>query len=365
MTSERNEPAGQANPASAGPGPAGHADKPMSGVGTPIASPWRALRRRWLLAVTAGLILGTAAAVGLCILRPAKYTTFALVRVDSERHEILPTVGDHNNNDMELYRMTQAALIKSPKVLEAALHQDKVRNLSMVAAQYDPVSWLENTLSVEPIRNTELLRVALSGQDAEEITTLVNAVVQAYLQEVVNRDQRQRFEKLKDVKEVCEKSEDKLRKQRKRLQGVAESVKANDSENAQLRQKIALEEYVALRKELIALGSELRQAAKLRDADSPRIPGIDALGTATTLEQAIDDQSEVQLQMKKIAQAEEMLAKFKTTAKPGSRYMADAEAAVDTAKEDLKSLRPTTAQHGGKSPAARRSRCPAAGGQAE
>ncbi len=157
MTSERNDPAGPVSPA-AGPGAAVHADKPQSGVGLPGGSPWRALRRRWLLAVIAGLILGGTAAAGLCILRPAKYTTSALIRVDSERHEILPPVGDHGSNDAELYRLTQTALIKSPKVLDAALRQDKIRQLPIVAAQYDPVTWLENALAVEPIRNTELLR---------------------------------------------------------------------------------------------------------------------------------------------------------------------------------------------------------------
>ncbi len=164
-------------------------------------------------------------------------------------------------------------------------------------------------------------------------------MVQAYLQEVVNRDQRLRFEKLKDIKEVCEKSEDKLRKQRKRLQGVAESVKANDPENAALRQKIALEEYVALRKELITLTSELRQAAKLREADAARSVGIETPGSATALEQALDDNSEVQLQIKKIGQAEETLALMKSTAKPGFRGIADADTALATAKDELKTLR--------------------------
>jgi polysaccharide biosynthesis transport protein len=344
MASDINELASTRNNAGEPPlignqGSTDNGEKVASSVGLPAGSPWRALQRRWFLALFVGLLLGSIAACSLCFLWPAKFTSFALIRVESERPELLPR--DRVVNDLELYRMTQTALIKSPKVLDAALRQEKAQQLSIVAERYDPVSWLENALVVEPIHNTELLRVALSGQNAEDTATLINAIVQSYLQEVVNRDQRQRSERLMDLKGVLERTEEKLRGQRKKLQGVAESLKTSDPETATLRQKIALEEYVALRKELITLGSELRQVAKIKEADSVRAAGSESAFPSPTavLEQTLDDHPEVLLQAKKVAHLEETLTQTKATALPGFRGITEAETALTAAKEATTALR--------------------------
>src|SRR6516225_1128837 len=79
---------------------------------------WQSLQRRWLMALVVGLVLGCAAAATTWVIRPANYTAFALVRIESERPELLPQ--NHPRNDVDVYRMTQAALIKSPKVLDSA-----------------------------------------------------------------------------------------------------------------------------------------------------------------------------------------------------------------------------------------------------
>jgi polysaccharide biosynthesis transport protein len=297
----------------------------------------RALRRRWRLALTVGFVLGCVGAAVVWILRPAKFSTYALVRIDPQRPTVLPK--DHAVNDLDLYRMTQAALLKSPKVLDAAVRSERVRELPIVTQEADPVAWLETMLVVEPIRNTELLRVSLSGQDAEQIVLVVNAVIDAYLQEVVNKDQKQRLDHLKDLKDVCEKSEEKLRQQRKNLQAVAESLKASDPETALQRQQVAREEYLALRKELITIGSELRQATRNREGDPHSASGQLPVAMGVALEQALDENLEVQAEAKKVAQAEEFLAKIKAKALPGFSGITDAETAVQSAKDAMNTLR--------------------------
>ena len=133
MTSMHNQPPPSTNPASlqddvrAQPSP--DASEGMAPSVKPLpgdvqarlgdGSLWRSLRRRWVLALTVGIALGCAAATAVWILRPAKYTAFALVKIDAERPEVLPR--DRVVNDLELYRMTQTALLKSPRVLDAAL----------------------------------------------------------------------------------------------------------------------------------------------------------------------------------------------------------------------------------------------------
>ena len=168
-----------------------------------------------------------------------------------------------------------------------------------------------------------------SASDADEAATLVNAVAQAYLQDSLSRDQKQRLDRLKDLKEVCEQSEEKLRSQRKRLQGVAESLKANDHQTNSLRQQIALEEYVALRKELIAIESELRQVSRSR-VDGTRAASPEGQGLSdAVIEQTLDDHPEVLVQAQKVAQAEKAVAQIKATALPGYHGIADAEEEVE------------------------------------
>jgi capsular exopolysaccharide synthesis family protein len=320
MASQRDE--NTLPPAPVGPPPA-VAGADRLGAGPPAVHPappanaslWLALRRRWLLALTAGLLLGGAAAGAAWFVRPARYTAYALVKIDGEHADLLPR--DRAATDQELYRATQTALMTSPKVIEAALRQEKARQSSLVAEQSDPVAWLENALSVEPLRNTNLLRVALSAPHAAEAADLVNAVVGAYLHEVVHREQQQRLSRLKDLQEVCGKSEANLRRRRTRLQGVAESLKATNQETTSLRQKIALEEYVALRKELIGLGAQLRQITQSRAAG---IRGASAEVTFLSdlvIEQALDAHPEVLAVARKAAEAEEALNQLQANAKPG------------------------------------------------
>jgi polysaccharide biosynthesis transport protein len=317
------------------------ADEPLPAEGVPAylaaGSLWLALRRRWLLALTIGLLLGSAAAATVWFLRPAKYTAFAFVKIDAERPELLPR--GPMVSDLELYRMTQTALIKSPKVIEAALREDKVRQLSLVANESDPVAWLESALVVEPLRNSDLLKVSLSCGSADDAADLVNAIVRAYLQETLNREQKQRTVRLKDLKEVCEKSEAKLRAQRQQLQGLTDSLKSKDPDTISLRQKIALEEYLALRKELIVLGSELRQAARNRDGGTRPAAAVEPALSEVVIEQTLDEHPEVVAEAKKVAKAEEVLAQLKANARPGYHGIAEAEEEVSTAKTALAALR--------------------------
>src|SRR5262249_37688794 len=73
---------------------------------------------------------------------------------------------------------------KSPAVLERALRQPQVAKLGLVRRQDSASAWLARTLQAEFQPNTAQLFIRLSGSDAEELKVLVNAVAQAYVQEL-------------------------------------------------------------------------------------------------------------------------------------------------------------------------------------
>src|SRR5262249_11931066 len=137
----------------------------------------------------------------------------------------------------------------------------------------------------------------------------------------------------KDLRDACEQAEEKLRRRRRQLRGVAEALKTTDPQTAALRQKTAVEEYAALRRELIVLGSELRLAAKGRET------GAAAAVPEAAGEQALDEHPDVQAQARKVEKAEELQAQFRMNAAPRYRGVGDPGEEVKAAREALAALR--------------------------
>src|SRR4051812_29890412 len=79
-----------------------------------VAAKWRAVRRRWLLAATLGLLLGSASGAALWFLRTPQYTAMALIRISPSQTHILPkgAANDASQEDKN-YQKTQVALIKT------------------------------------------------------------------------------------------------------------------------------------------------------------------------------------------------------------------------------------------------------------
>jgi capsular exopolysaccharide synthesis family protein len=144
-----------------------------------------ALRRRWLLALCMGLVMGSAAAIGVWFLFPESSSATALFQVATEQ-ESLFKANQQNLQSFEILKKTQLALLKSNFVLTAAIRNPKVGGLSALAGESEPVEWLQENLVVDFPQNGEILSITLSGDELpEELVTLVDAVAKAYKDEVV------------------------------------------------------------------------------------------------------------------------------------------------------------------------------------
>jgi uncharacterized protein involved in exopolysaccharide biosynthesis len=73
-------------------------------------------------------------------------------------------------------------MLKSEKVLDAALTKLGVDSLHMLHTASDPVSWLRDALDVVPRDNSDLLEISLCGDDASEIQCVLKGVIDAYLE---------------------------------------------------------------------------------------------------------------------------------------------------------------------------------------
>jgi hypothetical protein len=89
------------------------------------------------------------------------------------------------------------AMVASPAVLSTALQNPSLQGTFLVN-EPTPREWLEENLTVEFHGESELLEISLRGPEeaANDLKSIVDAVTQAFMDEVVMKD---RFERSKDL----------------------------------------------------------------------------------------------------------------------------------------------------------------------
>ncbi len=160
------------------------------------------------------------------------------------------------------YLTTQVALIKSRLVLNAALQDRGVSQLTSIKNQADPVAWLRENLVVINIRDTEILQVSLapgsiaSGSDQARI---LNAVVRAYINEVANVDVMRRTERHDQLKKIMQKYGENLKQRREKLRKLSSSVGRGEP-LAVLEKDVLPRLYLDLRTQQVKLRIERAEA---------------------------------------------------------------------------------------------------------
>src|SRR5262245_8007847 len=101
-----------------------------------------ALRRRWILALSLGLIVAAITAVSLSMAFPESSSATALFEV-SNADIVLLEGNRQTTQEFEILKKTQLALLRSNFVLQAAMRNPKIAGLSALSGQPDPVEWLQ------------------------------------------------------------------------------------------------------------------------------------------------------------------------------------------------------------------------------
>lgn len=102
------------------------------------------------------------------------------------------------------FRATQAELLRSQPLLVRMLRDPAVGKLPLIQGQSDPVGWLQSELRCDFPGDGELLRVRLRCRDAAQGVKILDAVVDAYFRECVEKRIAERsmvHEKLKRLYE--------------------------------------------------------------------------------------------------------------------------------------------------------------------
>ena len=146
-----------------------------------------ALRRRLWLGIFSGLVLGGLLGYAAWWLVPTKYESVAFLLVKIADPQVW-----HGNGgvDFETYKHNAMSVLKqAPFVIQGALDDRTVRDLPVVKGHADAAAWLHDSLNVKSDPGSELVEVSLLNDNPQGLPEIVNAVVNSYRHEVVEKEQ--------------------------------------------------------------------------------------------------------------------------------------------------------------------------------
>jgi len=147
-----------------------------------------AFRRRWPLAVGLGLLTAICAALAVWFLAPRASDISAYLFVHRDEPVVLKTSNRSRDvNEFAVFKQTQANILKGPYVLNAALRRPGISQLKMIRSETDPVGYLASALRAVYPGEAEVMQVSLNGDDPRETAELINAIVDSFIDEWVNK----------------------------------------------------------------------------------------------------------------------------------------------------------------------------------
>ena len=221
---------------------------PLAG-GIDYRRAWHAFRRRWLPATALALTLGSLAGLLTWLFLPRGYEAVAWLRV-RDKSGMFGVGGGRDNAEYEAYRKTQVQLIKSPFVLTSALRRPGISSLSTLTDEDDPVGYLVRHVQVSAPMESEVVQVRMRGENAKEVTQIVNAVTNAYLTDVVNKEKSERLQRRDTLERKYKENMAEVRANLDTYNNLAKTLGTVDSAEVATQRALLLDHLGTLRAQL-------------------------------------------------------------------------------------------------------------------
>jgi hypothetical protein len=132
--------------------------------------------------------------------------------------------------DYPRYIKTQETFIRSRLVLSAALRDPKIAQRPSIKNRPDPLDWLQQNLVVTNPENSEVLQVAMAPGSASGVdqAAIIDAVVGAYMEQVVNADAQRRMERHVQLKKLRDSYTELLDRKRDTVRKLSETVGSSE-----------------------------------------------------------------------------------------------------------------------------------------
>ncbi len=247
-----------------------------------------ALRRHWLMVFGIGLLIAAIVGPAVWFGMGEQYTATGYLRVAMMETPLVFRT-ELNWSDVsrfEIYKNTQRQLILGRFVLMAALRKPEVARIPVIREELrdgDAVEWLTGWLKVGFPGRAEMMTVRLSLDNPKHAQTLVRAVVDSYIKEVVNVERDRKRERFSELERVCAAKEQDIRTKREVLKNLGQDFGTTNTTTLNTRQRLALEELSLYRSqharsqfETKRLQGELAaQKALLANVDIMEIPALE------------------------------------------------------------------------------------------
>jgi len=218
-----------------------------------------AFRRRWFLTLTVSVSCAMVATVFAWFL-PTTCKVRTSLHVAAQRPYILSDVLDRS--DFALYQKSQLTLVRSRHVLKDALQNPSVASLKVVTNQPDPLVWLEKLIQVDFQNGPEILSISIAGEQTESPETwitLVDAVRDSYLKEIVNKEKKHHKARLERIQKMYADYDERLQAESLTLRKQADALGSKQPEAIQMKQQFMYNQLASLQNELISLQSQKRR----------------------------------------------------------------------------------------------------------
>lgn len=234
---------------SSGVTPAGSSAESPEGNGA--ARIMHSLRRRWLVASVVAVPLAAIAMFTVWSMQSTKYVATATMRLKPNPNVLMFKTqdGDQNGN-FDSFKKTQKQMLQMPLVLSAALRNEEIASLEVVRVQKDPLEWLTTELIITFPDLSEIMSVSLTGGLDDELDKVVNAVVDAYFDEVVYHDRVKKLKRYETLTEKLTKHQQQLSNARKKLRALTDHAGSGDKQSLSIIQKSMLDGVDVFQKKL-------------------------------------------------------------------------------------------------------------------
>lgn len=146
-------------------------------------------------------------------------------------------IDEESDCEFTRFRNTQLELLRSKVVLTRAVRDPSISGLSFLRYKSDPVGWLNENLRIDYPNNAELLRIRLSASDPIQAAQAVDAVIQTYLKEFVERRIADRYRVEEKLRGLQQAKAEMLLRDMKDAEQLAHALGAGADTSLELRLK--------------------------------------------------------------------------------------------------------------------------------
>lgn len=218
------------------------------------------LRRRWLTALLLGALVGSLVAGALLyFFPPSSRTTAYLMMQFGDANNPFEKQTRLNPEQLKQEQYAQLTMVKSSLVLGQAFAPKSINELAAVQAnQPDPVQWMIKDLNVSFPNSGNVMELRYDGsEDAKEMETVVQAIVDAYYEEVVIKERIERLRSYDDLAQVQRDMQKRLSDKMTQLKRKIDVAQGGDSSTAEIEQMQLMRTIDFVRAELAKVDKEL------------------------------------------------------------------------------------------------------------